>query len=97
MPQFRSDGDRDHVGARRLMRFRHDGVGRVLAGADDEPRLECLPCYDEMIRCRNSDLTATVTMSAPDASCAFAMTALDGYLPVPMMSRDWNVFPAMTR
>src|SRR5688572_30603336 len=40
--------------------------------------------------------TATVTMSAPDASCARAMTACDGYLPVPMIRRDWNVRPAMT-
>src|SRR5687767_5242779 len=40
--------------------------------------------------------TATVTMSAPDASCARAMTGCDGYLPVPMISRDWNVRPAIT-
>src|SRR5262249_3002445 len=32
---------------------------------------------------------------APDASWAFAITAFDGYLPVPMMRRDWNVLPAM--
>src|SRR5918999_1977570 len=41
-------------------------------------------------------LTATVTMSAPDASCACAMTGNEGYLPVPTMSRDRNVRPAMT-
>src|SRR5438876_201775 len=41
-------------------------------------------------------LTATVTMSAPEASWAFTMTAFDGYFPVPMMRRDWNVLPAMT-
>src|SRR5580765_5296885 len=41
-------------------------------------------------------LTATVTISAPDASCAFAITALEVYFPVPMMRRDWNVLPAMT-
>src|SRR5215471_19543703 len=41
-------------------------------------------------------LTATVTMSAPDASCAFAITAWDVYFPVPMMRRDWKVLPAMT-
>ena len=36
-------------------------------------------------------------MSAPDASCASAMTACDGYLPVPTIRRDRNVRPAMTR
>src|SRR5687768_16147567 len=41
-------------------------------------------------------LTATVTMSAPDAACACAMTACEGYLPVPTMSRDLNVRPAIT-
>ena len=41
--------------------------------------------------------TATVTMSAPDAACACAMTACDGYLPVPTISRDVNVRPAMTK
>ena len=41
--------------------------------------------------------TATVTMSAPDASCACAITACDGYLPVPTMSRDENVRPAMVK
>ena len=35
--------------------------------------------------------TATVTISAPDASCACAMTGVDGYLPVPTISRDVNV------
>ena len=35
-------------------------------------------------------------MSAPDARCASAMTACDGYLPVPTISRDRNVRPAMT-
>src|SRR6185503_16152144 len=40
--------------------------------------------------------TATVTMSAPDASCACAITACDEYLPVPTMSREVNVRPAMT-
>src|SRR5687768_6398372 len=40
--------------------------------------------------------TATVAMSAPDASCARAITACDEYLPVPMISRDANVRPAMT-
>ena len=40
--------------------------------------------------------TATVTMSAPDAACAWAMTAFEGYLPVPTIRRDANVRPAMT-
>src|SRR5829696_5287085 len=40
--------------------------------------------------------TATVTISAPAASCAWAMTAKDEYLPVPTISRDVNVRPAMT-
>ena len=40
--------------------------------------------------------TATVTMSAPEASWAWAMTMFDGYLPVPTMRRDRNVRPAMT-
>src|SRR5688572_20057225 len=42
-------------------------------------------------------LVATVTMSAPDAACACAITAWEGYLPVPTMSRDRNVRPAMTK
>src|SRR5688572_29586547 len=40
--------------------------------------------------------TATVAMSAPDASCARAITACDEYLPVPMIRREANVRPAMT-
>ena len=39
--------------------------------------------------------TATVTMSAPDASCARCMTANDEYLPVPTIRRDANSRPAM--
>src|SRR4051812_21611867 len=35
--------------------------------------------------------TATVTMSAPEAACACAMTACDGYLPVPTIRRDVKV------
>src|SRR5688572_2423553 len=41
--------------------------------------------------------TATVTMSAPEAACAWAMTGCDGYLPVPAIRRDANVRPAITR
>src|SRR5580765_4896103 len=40
--------------------------------------------------------TATVTISAPEASCAACMIWWVGYLPVPMMSRDVNSRPAMT-
>src|SRR5436190_4424330 len=42
-------------------------------------------------------LTATVTISAPDASWAFTITAGDEYLPVPTIRRDANDLPAMTR
>src|SRR5690242_4140670 len=41
--------------------------------------------------------TATVTMSAPDASCARRITVKDEYFPVPTMSRDRNSRPAITR
>ena len=40
--------------------------------------------------------TATVTMSAPEASCAACMTWCVGYLPVPTISRERNSRPAMT-
>src|SRR5688500_6279364 len=40
--------------------------------------------------------TATVTMSAPEAACACAITACEVYLPVPTIRRDANVRPAMT-
>src|SRR4051812_6088804 len=40
--------------------------------------------------------TATVTMSAPEAACAWAITACDEYLPVPTMRREAKVRPAMT-
>jgi hypothetical protein len=36
-------------------------------------------------------------MSAPEAVCAWAMTVFDGYFPVPTISRDLNVLPAMTK
>ena len=35
--------------------------------------------------------TATVTISVPDAACASAITACDGYLPVPTIRRDRKV------
>src|SRR5258705_1444567 len=40
--------------------------------------------------------TATVTIPAPDASCAACMIWWVGYFPVPMMSRDVNSRPAIT-
>jgi hypothetical protein len=40
--------------------------------------------------------TATVTMSAPEALWAFAITAWELYFPLPMISRDVNARPAMT-
>ena len=39
--------------------------------------------------------TATVIISAPEASCACTITAGDEYLPVPTISRDENVLPAI--
>jgi hypothetical protein len=41
--------------------------------------------------------TATVIISAPEASCAWTMTAGDEYLPVPTISRDVNVLSAMVK
>jgi hypothetical protein len=40
--------------------------------------------------------TATVTMSAPEALWALAITACELYFPLPMISRDLNARPAMT-
>src|SRR5499433_1848788 len=40
--------------------------------------------------------TATVTMSAPEAACARAISSKLRYLPVPTISRDLNARPAMT-
>src|SRR5687767_12415910 len=40
--------------------------------------------------------TATVTMSAPEAACACAITACDEYFPVPTIRRDLNSRPAIT-
>src|SRR2546425_6222064 len=48
-------------------------------------------------RSRSTRRTATVTISAPDASIARVIVSLSGYLPVPTMSRDWNVRPPMVR
>src|SRR3954447_25254221 len=39
--------------------------------------------------------TATVIISAPDASCARTITAGDEYLPVPTISRDENDLSAI--
>ena len=41
--------------------------------------------------------TATVIISAPEASCAFTMTAGDEYLPVPTMRRDVKVLSAIVK
>src|SRR5687767_298018 len=45
---------------------------------------------------RSSRRTATVTMSAPEASWQRFITSKLGYLPVPMISLDCSVWPAMT-
>src|SRR5438093_9332434 len=41
-------------------------------------------------------LTATVIISAPDASCAFTITAGELYLPVPTMRREENRLSAIS-
>ena len=41
--------------------------------------------------------TATVIISAPEASCALTMTVGDEYLPVPTMSREENVLSAIVK
>src|SRR5262245_440685 len=41
--------------------------------------------------------TATVTISAPDASCARCMMECDEYLPVPTISRDLKVRSAIVK
>ena len=41
--------------------------------------------------------TATVIISAPEASCALTITAGDEYLPVPTISRDVKVLSAMVK
>ena len=46
---------------------------------------------------RFTRLTATVTMSAPEARCASAITRWDGYFPVPTMRRERKVLSAMVR
>ena len=40
--------------------------------------------------------TATVTSSQPDATTASRIASGDGYLPVPVISRERNSRPAMT-
>src|SRR6266404_3620382 len=42
-------------------------------------------------------LTATVIISAPDASCALSITAGELYLPVPTIRRDENVLSAIVK
>src|SRR3990172_4533879 len=41
--------------------------------------------------------SATVTICAPEASCACFMTSMDAYLPVPTIRRDENSLPPRTR
>src|SRR6266581_4146243 len=41
--------------------------------------------------------TATVIISAPDASCARAISAGDEYFPVPTMSLEVNILSAMVK
>src|SRR2546425_12003627 len=41
--------------------------------------------------------TATVIISAPDASCALTMTAGDAYLPVPTMRREEKLLSAIIK
>src|SRR5688572_838169 len=41
--------------------------------------------------------TATVTISAPETSTAFRVSANEAYLPVPTISRDRKLFPARTK
>ena len=36
-------------------------------------------------------------MSAPEASCAFTITEVDEYLPVPTIRREEKVLPEITR
>src|SRR3954467_455963 len=46
---------------------------------------------------RSTRRTATVTTSAPDASIASIICALDAYLPVPTIRRERNSRPAMAK
>src|SRR6266550_6100355 len=48
------------------------------------------------VRSRSTRRTATVTISAPDASMASIICAFDAYLPVPTMRRERNSRPAIT-
>src|SRR2546428_6747151 len=49
------------------------------------------------VRSRFTRRTATVTMSAPDASSARTIVSVSRYFPVPTMRRDWNVRPPVAR
>src|SRR5262245_8597930 len=48
------------------------------------------------VRSRFTRRTATVTISAPAASMEWTMLSLSRYLPVPKISRERNVRPAIT-
>ena len=50
---------------------------------------------DSLLRSRLTRRTATVTISAPLAAMARAVSGPDLYLPVPTMSRERNCLPAM--
>src|SRR5947208_16502787 len=48
-----------------------------------------------LVGSRSTRRTATVTISAPDASIARRMVSWSRYFPVPTMRREWNVRPPM--
>src|ERR1700722_20151051 len=52
---------------------------------------------DSVERSRLTRRTATVTISAPEASMAAWVWGPSLYLPVPTMRRDWNAPPAITK
>src|SRR3954462_12652045 len=49
---------------------------------------------DSVLRSRGTRLTATVTISAPEALCAAFISSKLRYLPVPMINRERNSLPA---
>src|SRR5690348_9730345 len=50
-----------------------------------------------LVRSRSTRRTATVTISAPEASMARTMVSLSRYFPVPTIRRDWNVRPPILK
>ena len=75
----------------------HRFVGGVAAGGvrQQEDTSTCR-CSRAAIPCERSEMftrrTATVIISAPEASCACTITAGDEYLPVPTKSRERERF-----